>query len=80
MAKDISKRVSSTIFLKRAPDISSIQVSFGSLVLPAELKRGWSYDVSNNAIVLGDEVDLSGQPQGTRLKIFYNPAKFEEEK
>jgi hypothetical protein len=77
MAKDIVDKVGNIIYLSRAPDFNSIRVSYGSIDLPEDYHKGWSFDPKKNAIVLGDKIDWSSQPSGSRIKVFYSAAKFE---
>ncbi len=75
MAKDIVDKVGNIIYLSRAPDFNSIRVSYGSINLPEDYHSGWSFDPKKNAILLGDKIDWSSQPSGSRIKVFYNAAK-----
>jgi hypothetical protein len=77
MAKDIIDKVGNIIYLSRAPDFNSIRVSYGNFDLPQDYHKGWSFDPKKNAIILGDEIDWISQPTGSRIKVFYNPAKFD---
>jgi hypothetical protein len=80
VAREIAKYAGGTIFLKRAPDVNSIVVHYGNLMLPRDAELGWAYDAGNNAISLGERVDFASQPPNSRLRIAYKPARFEEEK
>jgi hypothetical protein len=77
MAKDIVDKVGNIIYLSRPPDFSSIRVSYGSVDLPEDYHKGWSFDPKMNAILLGDQINWSSQPSGSRIKVFYNAAKFD---
>jgi hypothetical protein len=76
MAKDIVDKVGNIIYLSRAPDFLSIRVSYGNIELPQDYHKGWSFDPKKNAIMLGDKIDWSSQPSGSRIKVFYNAATF----
>lgn len=76
MAKDIVDKVGSVIYLNRPPDIKSIRVSYGSIYLPSDIDYGWSFDPKKNAIKLGSKIDWASQPAGSRVKVFYNAAKY----
>jgi len=77
LAKDIVNKVGNVIYLNRAPDINSIHVYYGSMELPMDFHKGWSFDADKNAIFLGDQVDWSSQPSGSRVKVSYNAAKYD---
>lgn len=78
-ATDIVNQVSSVVYLSRAPVMSSIRVTYGSADLPMDAETGWSFDPSVNAIRLGPKIDWSSQPNGSRVKVFYDAARFDEE-
>lgn len=75
MAKDIVEEVGGVFYLKTVPDVATIQVTYGNLTLPNDPKLGWVFDPSRNAIVLGDGIDWSSQPSGTRVMVNYEPIK-----
>lgn len=77
MAKDIVSKVGNIIYLDRAPDLSSIRVTYGSAELPEDYENGWSFDPKRNAIILGSKINWSSQPSGSRVKVFYNAVKFD---
>lgn len=77
MAKDIVENVGSTIYLDLPPDIRSIRVTYGNMLLPQDFEHGWSFDPKKNAIVLGSKIDWAAQPFGSRVKVAYSSAKFE---
>lgn len=77
MAKDIVDKVGNIIYLSRAPDFNSIRVTYGSVDLPEDYHRGWSFDPKKNAIILGDKIDWGSQPSGSRIKVFYNAAQID---
>lgn len=78
LAKDIVDQVGSVIYLDRIPDVSSIRVSYGSIDLPADPEKGWSFDPAKNAIILGSKIDWSTQPSGSRVKVFYLTANIDD--
>ncbi|MGZ3804181.1 MAG: vWA domain-containing protein [Pseudobdellovibrionaceae bacterium] len=78
MAKDIVEKVGNIIYLSRPADGKSIRVTYGNMDLPMDYHKGWSFDPQKNAILLGDKIDWSSQAIGSRVKVFYTAAKFEE--
>jgi hypothetical protein len=74
-ALDIVDQVGSTIYLTRFPEIKTIRVTYGDLVLPEDPRRGWSYNPSKNAIQLGSEIEWSNQPIGSKIRVFYQEAR-----
>ncbi|MEK6773935.1 MAG: vWA domain-containing protein [Bdellovibrionota bacterium] len=79
LGNNIAKTIASTIFLVRAPILETIEVWYGTQQIPKDPKKGWSYDVAQNAIHLGDDIvwDTS-QPSGTKIRISFEPTQFEK--
>jgi hypothetical protein len=77
MANTIVNQIGRVIYLSRAPVMSSLKVTYGNVDLPSDFKKGWSYDAAKNAIILGDDIDWSVQPSGSRVKVFYDAAKYD---
>jgi hypothetical protein len=71
LANDIAKRVSNVILLNRLPVVESIRVEYGTLTVPMDRVKGWSYDLEKNAIVIGEGFDWNVQPWGTPFKVYY---------
>lgn len=78
-ATDIVNQVSSIVYLSRAPVLDSIRVTYGSADLPKDFLTGWSFDPSTNSIRLGSQIDWNSQPEGSRVQVFYDAARFDEE-
>ncbi|MBX3022544.1 MAG: VWA domain-containing protein [Bdellovibrionales bacterium] len=78
-ATDIVRHVSSIVYLSRAPIVDSIKVMYGKVELPRDYEYGWSFDSSKNAIHLGKKIDWSVQPSGTRVDVYYDAARFDEQ-
>lgn len=74
-ALDIVDQVGSTIYLTRFPQIKTIRVTYGDLVLPENPRTGWSYNPSKNAIQLGSDIDWANQPIGSKIRVFYEEAR-----
>lgn len=71
-SRNIVANAGRTIFLKQIPSVDSIVVKYGSLVLPSDPEKGWSYDPARNAILLGDKIDWASQPIGSQIKVKYD--------
>ena len=71
VAKDLAQRVGQYIYLSTRPDVSTITVSFGSQIIPADDESGWIYDPQRNAIRFGPKLIISKQDPSTRLKVDY---------
>ena len=63
----------STISLTQIPDLSTLELKFGSQVIPEDPVYGWSYNVETNQIFLGAKMDLEPEPKGTSVQFFYEP-------
>jgi len=74
IAEDLVDYVGSEVFLSRLPIPSTIEVSFGSQMIPMDREKGWTYNPSKNAIGFGKKVQWSLQPTGTRVKVSYEVA------
>jgi len=69
------KSVANVIYLSRLPVPHTIQVIYGTQVIPSDPINGWSYDPSRNAVVFGKEMKLTDQPAGTKVRVIYDAAK-----
>lgn len=78
LASDIVENTGRVILLNRAPQVDSIAVSFGNADLPQDPDKGWIFDPSRNAIILGKNIDWASQPAGSKIKVFYNAYKYDE--
>lgn len=72
------KAVGNIIFLSRPPILSTIKVQYGSQMIPADPKLGWSYDPARNALILGNDIVWTTQPPGTKVQVFYEAARYPE--
>lgn len=77
IGEDLVKRVGMFIPLKQIPVVSTIQVRYGSQVIPEASHTGWSYDPFRVGINLGTELELEEQVPGTELEIGFIPALVE---
>lgn len=71
IADSLVRYIGNVVYLKRAPKVGSIKVSFGTQIILPDAKKGWSFDPKRNAIVFGDDVQWSTQAPGTKVKITY---------
>lgn len=77
VAEDLAKQVSNTIYLSRAPIISTIRVFFGTQEIPSDPIYGWSFDAELNAIYLGSKIELDPtQPDGTKIRVDFEAASY----
>lgn len=75
---DLVRYVGNTILLSRPPILSTVRISYGDQEIPPHPREGWSYDPSRNAIVFGDALVWSRQPDGTKVSVSYESAVFPE--
>lgn len=71
---DLARRVGRTVWLDRRPNPYTIQVLYGTQVIPAGQDDGWTYDPAQVAIVFGPNVIWSNQPAGTAIEVYFDPA------
>ncbi|MBX2993866.1 MAG: VWA domain-containing protein [Bdellovibrionaceae bacterium] len=76
IADDLVRFIGNVIYLSRPPIPETIQVSFGSQIIPQDYKKGWIFDPARNALILGDEIEWSVQPNGTKVNVYYEAATF----
>ncbi len=69
IAKDVIEKVGKFMYLSRPPVVDTIVVTYGSQVIPNDVKTGWTYDPVRNALVFGDGLKYSVQPAGTQLEV-----------
>ena len=75
VGKDLFRKIARKMYLARRPLKDSIKVTYGSVELPNDTRKGWMYIPDQNAIEFGDEIDWEVQPIGSNLDIEYIPAK-----
>lgn len=78
VGKILVERIGKLVYLTRPAQVDTIEVRFGSQIIPNEARSGWVYDPARNAIVLGDDIKWSVQPAGTRLSVTFLAAEFPE--
>lgn len=76
IANTVVNQIGRVIYLGRAPVMASLHVMYGNIELPSDYSTGWVYDSAKNAIILGDKINWSAQPSGSRIKVFYDAAKY----
>ncbi len=79
VAKSIASRVASVIYLKNAPIVETIKVTYGTQIIPKDPSTGWTYDANENAIRLGKNLVLDQmQMDGTRLRADFESTTYDE--
>lgn len=76
ISEDLVKYVGNVIYLNRPPILDTIKVTYGTQVLIKDYLKGWSFDPSRNAIVLGPDIAWSQQPTGTRVKVYFEATSY----
>jgi hypothetical protein len=76
ISQDISAKVGRKVYLDRPPDLRTLIVRYGTQVLPNDTKTGWTYDPSENALILGSEIVWDSQPSGTSLEVEFDEAQY----
>jgi hypothetical protein len=71
-SKDLVKYLVGTIPLNKFPLVSTLQVFYGGKEIPADVKNGWYYDPKQNAVIMGDNVVLDDEGDGSGLKIKFD--------
>ncbi len=51
-------RAVSTVYLDQLPDVTTITVTYGDMVIPNDPETGWTYSPEENAIFLSPNIDL----------------------
>lgn len=80
VAEDLAKQVSNTIYLSRAPIVSTLKVFYGTQEIPSDAEYGWSFDAELNAIHLGAKLELDpAQPDGTKIRVDFEAASYTQQ-
>lgn len=77
LARNLVDRVT-TIKLPRAPVEKTILVTYGSQIIPQDVRKGWSYNSHRNTLEFGNEIEWSEQPKGTGVDINYDVASYDD--
>lgn len=75
LGRDLYSKVMRPVYLEQIPVPGSIEVVYGSQVIPEDPMLGWTYDPVAVAIRLGPDLVWSEQPKGTSLDIRFVPIK-----
>lgn len=73
IGKDLATKVGKRVILDRRPRLNSIQVFYGTQVIPSDSLVGWSYDPTDNSITFGSKLVLDEQPNDPQLEIYFEP-------
>lgn len=76
IADDLVRYIGNVIYLSRPPILKTVEVTFGTQVIPPDIKKGWSFDPERNALVLGEDIIWSTQANGTKVKVYYEAASY----
>ena len=76
IAKDVIGKVGKFMYLSRPPVVDTIVVTYGSQVIPNDVKTGWTYDTVRNALAFGEELKYSAQPAGTQLEVNFTAGTY----
>lgn len=71
IATDVVQKVGRIMYLSRPPVVDTIQVVYGSQVIPNDPNTGWTYDPVRNALIFGEKIVLSHQPPGTQMQVTF---------
>lgn len=74
---DLVRRVGMFIPMKQIPVVRTIQVKYGTQIIPEDVDSGWSYDPGRVGINLGPKLELEEQPAGSELEVTFIPAKLD---
>lgn len=73
IGQDLVGRIGRSILLDRRPDPETIEVFYGTQVLPRDARTGWAFDPSHNTVTFGREVAWTDQPPGTEVEVTFRP-------
>lgn len=76
ISNDLLDRVGRVLLLRRAPAVGTIEVRFGTQVIPNDPLKGWTFDPLRNAVVFSRSIEFSEQPPGTEVEVSYNAAQY----
>ena len=69
--------VNKPVVLSKAPIVSTIQVTFGTQVIPSDFNTGWFYNPKDNSIEFGKDLFLDeNQPADAKIDVSFDSAKF----
>ena len=76
-SKEIVNVVNKPVVLSKAPIVSTIQVTFGTQVIPSDFNTGWFYNPKDNSIEFGKDLFLDeNQPADAKIDVSFDSAKF----
>jgi hypothetical protein len=62
------------MLLTRIPYVPSIEVKYGTQVIPHDAETGWVYDAHENSLIFGPKMVLSQQAPFTETSVTFTPA------
>lgn len=75
IGEDLVERITFVIPLDQVPVVSTIEVKYGTQLIPQDPNKGWTYDPEQIALRFGRELELEDQPGVTELTVSFKPAK-----
>lgn len=75
IGSDLVERIGRRVLLDRRPIIDTVEVTYGAQLIEPHPDTGWSYDATDNAIVLGRRIQWTEQPDGTTVQVYFKPAQ-----
>lgn len=73
IGENLARKATGEVYLSRRPNEKTIVVTYGTQVIPNDPLKGWVYSPRRNSLAFGPEVELSVQPQGTELAVYFEP-------
>ena len=74
---NIVASIGTSMLLNRVPDPKTIEVRYGTQVIPNDPVKGWTYDPERNALVFGTGIELTPQPTGTETQVNFIAAQYD---
>ena len=73
IAKEVVRK-NSTIKLKQVPVVETLELYYGSQLIPEGEDIGWTYNPKNNEIYLAPGIELKPERRGTRVRVKFESA------
>lgn len=74
LAEDLARRIGSIIPLNKIPALKTIEVRYGTQIIPEDPINGWQYNPSTISLELGPAFEFDpNQPEGTEIEIRFVP-------
>jgi hypothetical protein len=76
ISEDVVTAVARHMPLSVPPDPATIEVSYGSQVIPNDPSIGWTFDPLNNALIFGKNIKFTEQPLGSLVEVSFRAAEY----